>query len=182
MRDNAAMSKPAARHDQPVQTQICALCEEGTATLINVHQEFQHGAGDRQRTIRAIVPVWSCDCCELEYLDAEGEQAKQEAVYRAMSRLTPAEIKLVRKDAEMNQADFAKKLKVGIASVKRWELGSVIQNEAADESIRQFASEQKATRKPEPQFRLLHEISAHQRLAARRFSLRHDSPSASLAA
>ena len=182
MRDKPAMQQPAARHDQPVRTQICAMCEEGTATLVNVPQKFQHGSGDQQRTIRAIVPVWSCDRCELEYLDAEGEQAKQEAVYRSMSRLTPAEIKLIRKDAGLNQADFAKKLKVGIASVKRWELGSVIQNEAADESIRQFASVQKALRKPEPQFRSLQQISPHLLLAAKRFSLRHDSPPPSLAA
>lgn len=182
MRDNAAMQQPAARHDQPVRTQICAMCEEGTATLVNVHQEFQHGSGDQQRTVRAIVPVWSCDCCELEYLDAEGEQAKQEAVYRSMSRLTPAEIKLIRKDAGLNQGDFSKKLKVGIASIKRWELGSVIHNEAADESIRQFASEQKALRKPEPLFRALGHVTPRLSFAAKKFSLRYGSSSASLAA
>lgn len=182
MRDKPAMQQPAARHDQPTRTQICAMCEEGTATLINVHQKFQHGSGDQQRIIRAIVPVWSCDYCELEYLDAEGEQAKQEAVYRSISRLTPAEIKLIRKDAGLNQTEFAKKLKVGIASVKRWEIGSVIQNEAADESIRQFASEQKAPSKPEPQFRSLRNVSPHQLLAAKRFTLRHDGSSQALAA
>jgi putative zinc finger/helix-turn-helix YgiT family protein len=182
MKDNAAMHAHPVRHDLPAPTQVCAMCEEGTATLINVHQEFLHGTGDQQRTIKAVVPVWSCDCCELEYLDADGEQAKQEAVYRSMGRLTPSEIKLIRKGAGLNQADFAKKLKVGIASVKRWELGSVIQNEAADESIRQFAADQKASRRREPQFRCSPAFPAHVLSAAKKFSLRHDSSPAALAA
>lgn len=182
MRDNAVMHDREACHDLPAPTQICAMCEEGTATLINVHQEFLHGSGDQQRTIKAVLPVWSCDHCELEYMDAEGEYAKQEAVYRSIGRLTPSEVKLIRKSAGLNQADFAKKLKVGIASIKRWELGSVIQNEAADESIRQFAAEQKASRRREPQFRCSPAFPPHILSAAKKFSLRHDSPPAALAA
>lgn len=181
MTDNAAITKRAARHDPPVPTQICAICEEATATLVNVHQEFKHGSGDQQRTIRAIVPVWSCDCCEMEYLDADGEQAKQEAVYRALGRLAPSEIRLIRKEAGLRQGDFAKWLKVGIASVKRWELGTVIQTEAADESMRQFASEQKALRKPEPQFRSMQVVPAHIVAAAKQFSLRHGNQQANTA-
>jgi transcriptional regulator with XRE-family HTH domain len=59
------------------------------------------------------------------------------------NRLTPQEIKAIRKAGGLTQAEFAKRLKVGIASIKRWELGLVIQNESADESIRQFEQDRK---------------------------------------
>ncbi len=49
--------------------------------------------------------------------------------------LTGAEIRRRRERLGMSQEAFAKWVKVGIASVKRWELGSV-QDEAMDELIR----------------------------------------------
>lgn len=49
--------------------------------------------------------------------------------------LTSVELKASRKRVGMSQSEFAKYLRVGPASVKRWELG-LIQDEAMDELIR----------------------------------------------
>lgn len=55
-----------------------------------------------------------------------------------MSKLLPDEVRSVRKLAGLTQAEFAQKLNVGIASVKRWETGIVVQHKAADVAIRKF--------------------------------------------
>jgi putative zinc finger/helix-turn-helix YgiT family protein len=176
------MHKHAARHDDPAPTQRCVVCEEGVATLLNLHQEFAHGSGDTARIIRAVLPVWSCNDCGLEYLDAEGESAKQEAIYRAFERLTPAEIRAIRRSSGLNQKEFADALNCGIASVKRWELGTVIQNQAADEGIRKFAAEQKAREKPVPTFPKSPTFPPHVHRAAQNFKLRLGYPKAAMAA
>jgi putative zinc finger/helix-turn-helix YgiT family protein len=54
---------------------------------------------------------------------------------RAHGLLTSAQIKARRKAARMSQEDFADYLGVGIASLKRWEMGK-IQNAAHDHLIR----------------------------------------------
>lgn len=53
-----------------------------------------------------------------------------------MSKLSPEQVRAVRKRAGLTQAQFAEKLHVGIASVKRWELGTAVQHKAADMAIR----------------------------------------------
>lgn len=159
--------------DGHVSTQPCAICEEGLARRVLVHQEFEYGSEGAAKRIRALLPVWSCDECGLEYLDEEGEKAKHAAVCHELGRLSPEEIKAIRKSADLNQTDFAQKLKVGIASVKRWELGGVIQNEAADEIIRRFAAEMKAATPRVPQFTAKFAPATYQ--AANRFQLREPS-------
>jgi putative zinc finger/helix-turn-helix YgiT family protein len=49
--------------------------------------------------------------------------------------LTSSDLKALRRRLRMSQLDFAKFLKVGVASVKRWESG-LVQDEAMDELIR----------------------------------------------
>jgi putative zinc finger/helix-turn-helix YgiT family protein len=151
-------------------TQVCAICEEGVATLSAAHQEFRVGQGEDARAVRAVVPVWTCSACGLEYLDEEGEVTQHAATCRDFGRLTPAEIKAIRRSAKLNQSEFAKKLSVGVASVKRWELGVVIQTAAADESIRRFASELQATTVRQPRFRT--EFRPATMRAAQHFQLR----------
>lgn len=61
--------------------------------------------------------------------------ASADAYRKAHGLLTNAELKAARRRLGMTQQQFADRLRVGIASVKRWELGA-IQDESSDQLIR----------------------------------------------
>jgi len=88
-------------------------------------------------TIRTEVMV--CPKCNFQVLTDEQSAAYTIAIadaYRAAhGLLTTRELKDARKRMHMSQRAFAKFLKVGEASVKRWEAG-LIQDEANDQLIR----------------------------------------------
>lgn len=151
-------------------TERCIMCDDGEATRTFVVQEFEYGTGGNAVTLHARVPVWSCPTCELEYVDAEGERAQHDAVCRHLGRLTPAQIKVIRLAAQLTQKQFADKLQCGIASLKRWEAGAIVQGRAADAAIREFQARAKRTNPPAPVFRTT--FSDAQRIAAEHFQLR----------
>jgi hypothetical protein len=49
--------------------------------------------------------------------------------------LTPAEIAKVRESTGLSRAEFCELTRIGIASLQRWETGSLIQNAANDELL-----------------------------------------------
>lgn len=61
--------------------------------------------------------------------------ASADAYRKAHGLLTNAELKAARRRLGMTQQQFADRLRVGVASVKRWELGA-IQDESSDRLIR----------------------------------------------
>lgn len=61
--------------------------------------------------------------------------ASADAYRKAHSLLTTAEMKAARRRLGLSQKQFADRLRVGIASVKRWEAGA-IQDESSDKLIR----------------------------------------------
>ena len=154
--------------------QKCLMCGEGVATLSYQVQEFEYGAGPEAVTLHARVPVWSCSTCELEYVDADGERAQHAAVCRHLGRLTPTDIKGIRVAASLTQKQFADELKCGIASLKRWETGALIQGRSADAAIRAFQTSRKRTQRPAPSFRT--PLTEAHYAAAKRFSLRGAQP------
>lgn len=150
--------------------QTCCMCGEGRATRTIAVQEFTYGSGSDAVILHAQVPIWSCETCELEYVDAEGERAQHDAVCRHLGRLTPSEIKAFRVGTKMTQKDFATEIGCGSASLKRWELGMVVQGRIADNAIRDFQKKLKRSNPPVPSFRT--ELSSAQRVAAPLFVLR----------
>lgn len=80
-----------------------------------------------------------CDRCGFQVLTEEQSAAYTAAISDAYRRkhglLTSEDLKQARKRLGFSQAQFARYLKVGIASVKRWEAG-LIQDQALDELIR----------------------------------------------
>jgi len=80
-----------------------------------------------------------CDRCGFQVLTEEQSAAYTAAISDAYRRkhglLTSEELREARKRLGLSQVQFAKYLKVGVASVKRWEAG-LIQDEALDELIR----------------------------------------------
>lgn len=133
--------------------ETCAVCGEGRASRAFEMQEFEYGAGAAAVTLHARVPVWTCDACEMQYVGAEGEVAQHAAVCRHLGLLAPAEIKAIRIAAGRKQEEFAKDIGCGIASLKRWESGRVIQNQIGDQAVRRFQDERKRARLLEPRFR-----------------------------
>jgi putative zinc finger/helix-turn-helix YgiT family protein len=81
----------------------------------------------------------NCQSCGFQTVDsrqtAELNRLVSDAYRTAHGLLTGEEIKGRRKQLRMSQEEFADYLGVGIASVKRWELGG-IQEKAMDELLR----------------------------------------------
>ncbi len=80
-----------------------------------------------------------CGRCGFQVLTAEQSHAYARAVADAYRRkhglLTSQELKDIRSRLHMSQAEFARYVGVGVASVKRWEAG-LVQDESHDRLIR----------------------------------------------
>ncbi|MGE5646169.1 MAG: type II TA system antitoxin MqsA family protein [Acidobacteriota bacterium] len=114
----------------------CFVCDDGTLTtrLADVEGEIK---GEKYRVhVSALV----CDKCG--HVAMEGSDASEfmrrlaDAYRRAHNLLTSEEIRRIR--GGMSQQRFAKALGVGVASVKRWELG-LVQEERNNALILEFA-------------------------------------------
>lgn len=168
-----------AIHASASDTRACPVCDAGTAVRSTNIQEFAYGTGDGAVTLRAHVPFWSCPACGDEWVDEEGEAAQHAAVCRHLDRATPTEVKTTRVMARMTQKEFAAALHAGVASVKRWEAGTVMPNRSATATIRAFRADRRdeavaaVFRTPTPPASIE---------AAARFSLRQWHPGQTLAA
>lgn len=116
--------------------QICALCGDAAASTSIVDHEFDYRHAGEIVTLTARVPVTQCSSCEEMYFGDGAEEIKHEAVCRLLGRLTPKEIVEIRKNLKMSQAQLAKHTRIGVASIKRWEAGLVIQGAALDRQLR----------------------------------------------
>ena len=93
------------------------------------------------RGINIIVPSehYVCTVCDLEASTVDQTAAVQKAIsdaYRkAVNLLTGKEIVEKRKNLTLTQEALAKKMNVGIASIKRWE-GGTIQSKSMDQALR----------------------------------------------
>jgi putative zinc finger/helix-turn-helix YgiT family protein len=120
---------------------VCDECGARAAQLSFQEERFPYGAGDEAVELSARVPVWVCGHCGHSYTDGDAEDARQEAVCKHLGVLAPSEIRATRRMYEMSQAEFAKVTGFGLASVKRWEAGSLVQNVAADRLLRLLRSD-----------------------------------------
>jgi putative zinc finger/helix-turn-helix YgiT family protein len=158
----------------------CLICEGSDATLSYEDQEFSYGPLENGILLHARVPVWTCEACGEQYLDAEAEDIKHDAVCAYLGRLTPREIKALRLEFHMLQEQFADFTGYGIASVKRWESGAQIQSESVDKHLRLLrslgvAEVAKRSAPPKPRaFRT--QISDEVRELAKSFHLRMPEP------
>ncbi|HEY6254395.1 MAG TPA: type II TA system antitoxin MqsA family protein [Xanthobacteraceae bacterium] len=95
--------------------------------------------------LSAQVPVWACPNCDEQYTDERAEDIRHAAVCQYLGRLTPAEIRRLREGINLSQSQWADLTGVGIASVKRWETGSLIQGLAMDRYFRLLRDERNVT-------------------------------------
>lgn len=112
--------------------QRCEMCESNAVTVRWHEERFVYGSGDDQMLLSANVPVYECGECGEMYTGHEAEELRHEAVCRHLGRLTPREIKEIRESYHMTQEKFAEVSGFGVASIKRWELGNLIQGESAN--------------------------------------------------
>jgi putative zinc finger/helix-turn-helix YgiT family protein len=113
----------------------CFQC--GKARLINKETEI---VGEvRGESVKVRMEALVCGRCGFQAFDDEQSKAytiaSADAYRRAHGLLTTVELRRLREKLNLSQQGFAHFLKVGIASIKRWEAG-LVQDEAMDELIR----------------------------------------------
>jgi putative zinc finger/helix-turn-helix YgiT family protein len=117
-------------------TQECDECGEQALRKTIEDEVFTYGAKGNAVTLSAKVPLWRCSACGNAFTDGEAEEVRHEAVCRHFGLLTPNEIAATRSRYGLTQAEFAKLTGFGEASIKRWEVGLIIQNTSSDRFIR----------------------------------------------
>lgn len=152
--------------------EACALCGEKSATRQIRTQQFAYREGANEVLLIAEIPVVTCDACGETYTAEGAEEAQHDAVCRYLGRLTPDEIRSLRDRNGLTQAKLAEQTGIGIASIKRWEAGNVIQSAALDAALRLLdkAQVEIVRTRPVPRFRT--DLSPDTIGRARLFNLR----------
>ena len=149
----------------------CAMCGEATVEKRIMTQQFAYASGTRDVLLTADIPVEHCLSCGETLAGEDAEIVRHEAVCRYLERLTPREIRSIRKSKSLTQKDFAIELGVGLASLKRWETGANIQGKQHDLKLRGLISQPKdLSKKFTPVFRT--PMKEYMLVAAERFELR----------
>jgi putative zinc finger/helix-turn-helix YgiT family protein len=120
-----------------LERRVCDCCgAEGVSMTYQIEQfNYKAENGDVVQ-LAARVPVWTCDACGDQYTDSQAEEIRHESVCRHLGRLTPGEIRELRDTFGYSQRDWAELTGFGIASIKRWETGALIQGAAQDRYMR----------------------------------------------
>lgn len=132
--------------ESPIETRLCPDCDcpMGQTTK---RQSFLHGTASDEVELTAEVPIWHCPSCDFESAGGGAEELRHEAVCRHFRLLTPREIRCLREAHGLSQAQFAAATGIGLASIKRWETGALLQNVAADNLLRLIANDAHALEK-----------------------------------
>lgn len=122
--------------DTPVPESCSACGEEGGVTLTIRRQQFRYGEGESAVELSVNVPVHDCSRCGLSYTAAEAEDIRHAAICKHLGRLTPSEIRAIRRIHGASQEQFSEASGIGVASLARWETAAVIQSEGYDRYLR----------------------------------------------
>ena len=114
----------------------CAICGSVAAIRTMTDHEFDYRTGNKLVTLSVCVPVMECSECDEAYFGDGAEEIKHEAVCTFLGRLTPRAIVEIRESFGMSQAQLAAHTGIGVASIKRWETGLVVQGAALDRQLR----------------------------------------------
>jgi putative zinc finger/helix-turn-helix YgiT family protein len=155
----------------------CTLCGGRAARHSTQTQQFAYRDGAQEVLLVAEIPVISCSGCGETYTGPGAEGAQHDAVCRYLKRLTPGEIRTLRERKGLSQAKLAEVTGIGIASIKRWESGALIQNASLDAQLRSLddRKERKAEARPTSRFRT--ELPPEVLEAAKLFRLRRPTKS-----
>ena len=126
------MNMNEIRTDACEETTTCFNCGSSGIEKTWRRQSFQYGNGASAVELTAEMPVYSCAECGFEFVGAEAEDVRHEAVCRHLGLLTPSEIVAIREANQLTRVQFAEVTRIGIASLKRWETGALIPHAAND--------------------------------------------------
>lgn len=150
----------------------CILCGDHAARPSIADQEFMYRDGGREVVLHAKIAVIHCEACDETYTAAGAEEAQHEAVCAYLGRLAPTQIRALRERLSLSQARLAELTQIGIASIKRWESGSCIQNASLDARLRALDLEEAGVPAPRNDFKFRFEPTLDAVDASRIFSLR----------
>jgi putative zinc finger/helix-turn-helix YgiT family protein len=118
------------------EVRICDSCGGNGVRMSFEHQTFNYGTGDHLVKLSARVPVWTCEQCGDQFTDHTAEELRHAAVCKHLGRLAPREIIDLRNSYGLAQSEWAAITGFGVASVKRWETGTLIQGASSDKLMR----------------------------------------------
>jgi putative zinc finger/helix-turn-helix YgiT family protein len=129
------------------EVRVCDQCDAHDVRMSLNDEQFFYGEGPDAVELKARVAVWTCGQCEFAYTDGDAEEARHEAVCHHLRVLPPAKIRLIRESYGLSQAEFARVTGFGIASIKRWETGALIQGQAANRLLRLLSEDRSIIKK-----------------------------------
>jgi putative zinc finger/helix-turn-helix YgiT family protein len=115
---------------------VCRDCHSSRLTRDIQPESFSYRSGGVDYPVNASYHIYRCLDCGETIMDADGEDARHDAICKAMGRLTPREILTMRKALRLSQREFADLSGLGEASIGRWEAGELIQSESNDNLLR----------------------------------------------
>ncbi|MGO8900840.1 MAG: type II toxin-antitoxin system MqsA family antitoxin [Isosphaeraceae bacterium] len=89
------------------------------------------------------VPIEQCVACGEEFSGPRAAQVKHQAICRSLDLLNPEEIRRLREQLGLTQAELSRLSGIGEATISRWERGRLLQNRAMDRYLRLLAADPK---------------------------------------
>ncbi|MEX0740576.1 MAG: type II TA system antitoxin MqsA family protein [Pseudohongiella sp.] len=118
------------------EVEICESCGETDVSVELVDSRFEYNHHGALVTLVARVPVYTCGACEFQYMAADAEDARHNAVCDYLELLPPKVVRQIRVTMGMTIRELSAVTGIGSASLSRWENGSGIQNRAYDNLLR----------------------------------------------
>jgi putative zinc finger/helix-turn-helix YgiT family protein len=116
----------------------CGNAGEGALFRKHVTHEWKEGVHEK-RQYSAEIDVIACTKCGAQVIDEYARLQQHEVWCKENGLLGPRAIRDLRRNLKLSREDFAKLLRLGSASVSRWERGVVVQNAALDSLMRLLA-------------------------------------------
>ena len=113
----------------------CGICGSDNVEVRSEEISFVHGQGKDSTTLNAVVPVHKCLDCEFEFTGPVADRICHDAVCRHLNivpPMKPDELRQIRKNLGLSKSQLSEITGIGIASIKRWEKGSLVQSPAMD--------------------------------------------------
>ncbi len=114
---------------------LCPDCGSDKVVEQNIEQRFPYGHSNKETILTAVMPVTVCQNCGYKTFDERGEVARHAAICKHLGVFSPNEIAHARQSVQLSRSEFADIGGFGIASLQRWESGSLIPNSANDRLI-----------------------------------------------
>lgn len=111
----------------------CPACGSNSVSSKYEVEYFQYGDKKESEVELSVqIQVHHCESCDFLFTNEDASEARHDVVCRHLGVLTPREVRGVREQYSLSQAQFSELSKIGKASLARWESGSLIQNQAND--------------------------------------------------